>query len=70
MNRASDREARLVVIEERVHEVMQRLEELMADQERTAQAVTQLRASRDLTTDAILKLSRELGAQREKYPLE
>ena len=70
MNRASDRETHLVALEERVHEIMQRLEEVMAGQERTAQVVTQLRASRDLVTNAVLKLSRELGAQRERYPLE
>ena len=62
MNRASGREVRLVAMEEQIRGILQQLDEFSA-------AINQLRESRDLTTRALLKLSRELGAQREKYPL-
>jgi N-formylglutamate amidohydrolase len=62
MNRASDRETRLVALERQVHEILQSLENMAAD-------IHQLRESRDLIVDTLLKFNRELGAQREKYPL-
>ena len=51
-----------MAIEEQIRGILQQLDEFSA-------AINQLRESRDLTTRALLKLSRELGAQREKYPL-
>lgn len=69
MNRASDREARLVALEERVHELLQRIEVVSGRQDATAQDVTQMRELQAHMARSILKLNRELGAQREKYPL-
>lgn len=63
MNRASDRETRLVTLEEQVRDILQQLDGF-------SEAINQLRESRDLMTRALLKLSRELGAQRKRYPLE
>lgn len=69
MNRASDREARLVALEERVHELLQRIEVVSARQDATAQDVAQIRELQAHAAQSILKLNRELGAQREKYPV-
>jgi len=69
MNRASDREARLVVLEERMHELLQRIEVVSARQDATAQDVTQIRELQAHVARSILKLNRELGTQREKYPV-
>ncbi len=70
MNRASDRETRIVALEGRVHEIFQRLEDLTTGHERMSQDVKQLQRAQGLMVGAIRRLSRELGAQREKYPLE
>ena len=63
MNRTSDRETRLAALEEQTRET------------REMQAVILERLDRidDLQirmASILLKLNRELGAQREKYPLE
>ncbi len=70
MDRASDRETRLVALEEQMREVLEHLRMLAAGQREIAQETAQLRQSRDLVIGSVLKLNRELGAQREKYPLE
>lgn len=69
MNRTSDREARVVALEEKVHEVQQNLEIISARQDDLAKAMIQMREAQGLIVGAIRKLSRELGAQRERYPL-
>jgi hypothetical protein len=63
MNRSSNRETRLVALEERMRSVEETLEVLTANARR-------LNERQDLLTSAILKLNRELGAQRAKYPLD
>ena len=70
MNRPSDREARLVALEEKVHEVQQNLEVVSARQDDLAKVMIQIRDAQGLIVGAIRRLSRELGAQREKYPLD
>ena len=69
MNRPSYREARLVALEEKVHEVQQNLEVISARQDDLAKVMIQMRDSQGLIVGAIRKLSSEVGAQREKYPL-
>lgn len=70
MDRASDRETRLVALEEQMREVLEHLRTLTAGQREIAQESALSRQSRDLVIGAVLKLNRELGAQRERYPLE
>lgn len=70
MNRTSDREARLVALEEKVHEVQQNLEVVSARQDDLAKVMIQIRDAQGFIVGAILKFSRELGAQRERYPLD
>jgi septation ring formation regulator EzrA len=69
MNRASDRETRLVAVEERLHEVLQHLENLTVQQQDMARKVDQLQETQAYVARSILKLNREIGAQREKYPV-
>lgn len=70
MNRTSDREARVVALEEKVHDIFQRLEELTTDHERMRQDIAQVQEAQRLMVKSIRRFSQELGAQREKYPLE
>ncbi|GEM_PF-2204046 len=69
MNRASDRETRLVAVEERLYEVLQHLESLTVQQQDITRKVDQLQKTQAYLARSVLKLNRELGAQREKYPL-
>ena len=63
MNRTSDRETRLVALETRIQEVADRQDILAARMDRVDEL--QIRMA-----SILLKLNRELGAQRERYPLE
>ena len=63
MNRTSDRDARLVVLEEQIREIRERQEVLVTRVDRIDDL--QIRMA-----SILLKLNRELGAQREKYPLD
>jgi hypothetical protein len=62
MNRTSDRETRLAALEARIQEIAERQELLFADMARMGRTQASIARS-------VLKLNRELGAQREKYPL-
>ena len=63
MNRTSDRDARLVVLEEQIREIRERQEVLVTRVDRIDDL--QIRMA-----SILLKLNCELGAQREKYPLD
>jgi hypothetical protein len=63
MNRTSDRETRLVALETRIQEIADRQDILAARMDRVDEL--QIRMA-----SILLKLNRELGAQRERYPLE
>lgn len=63
MNRTSDRETRLVVLEEQIREIREAQAEVFARLDRIDDL--QIRMA-----SILLKINRELGAQREKYPLE
>lgn len=69
MNRASDRETRLVALEEQMHEVLRHLEEFTEGQKEIRRDINQMRELQGHMSRAILKLNRELSAQREKYPI-
>ena len=62
MNRSSNRETRLVALETQVQDIDKRQEIMVARMDRIDERL-------DLLTNAVLKLSRELGAQRDRYPL-
>lgn len=66
MNRLSDREMRIVAIEAQVREIRNLSERIDV----VAAEVARMREAQILTVAAIQKLSRELGAQRERYPLD
>ncbi len=63
MNRSSDRETRIVVLEEQIREVREIQEDISTKIDRINERL-------DLLTSAVLKLNRELGAQRTRYPIE
>lgn len=62
MNRSSDREMRLSAMEAQIRDVAERQKAIVAQADRVEVRL-------DLITSAILKLNRELGAQRAKYLL-
>lgn len=63
MNRSSDREMRLTVLEAQIRDVAERQKTIAARADRMEERL-------DLLTSVVLKLNRELGAQRTKYPLD
>ena len=63
VNRASDRETRLVALESQIRDIAGLHEAIYTRMDLIDERLDRL-------TGAILKLSRELGVQREKYPLE
>jgi hypothetical protein len=63
MNRTSDRETRLVALETRIQAIADRQDILAARMDRVDEL--QIRMA-----SILLKLNRELSAQRERYPLE
>lgn len=63
MNRASDREIRLAALETQVRDIKERQEIMASRMDRIDERL-------NLLTSAVLKLSREFGAQRERYPLD
>lgn len=69
MNRASDRDMRIAAVEGKTSDLMERLEVVSVRQDTLIEEVARLKKAHDLMADAIFKQSRELGAQRGKYPL-
>ncbi len=63
MNRASDRDVRLAALEAQMKEVLERQEIFAANLER-------INGSLAHVARMVRKLSQELGAQRERYPLD
>jgi Tfp pilus assembly protein PilO len=62
MNRASDRDTRLAALEAQMKDVLERQEIFAANLER-------INGSLAHVARMVLKLNRELGAQRQKYPV-
>jgi DNA anti-recombination protein RmuC len=60
----------MLALEERVHEIFLRLEDLTTRHERISEDVKQLQRAQGLIVGSIQRLSQELGAQREQYPLK
>ena len=52
-----------MVLEERLREILERQEAILDEVERMSEG-------QDLIVSAMLKLNRELGAQRDRYPLD
>ena len=70
MNRFSGRDIRMAALEAQARETVERLD-VMADQQAALMAdMAHVKRMQDRVIQAVLKLSRELGAQRERYPLD